>query len=151
MEVNSDVWNGRFAGPNSPTNMQLGYLIMRLLLGLNLFMHGFMRYLTGVSNWEQPTAELFVGTFLPEQFVHTVLYIIPAVELTLGTLLLIGLFTRWAVLGSVVLFFVLAFGHGVRQNWTGIHLIMHYTIYFWILLALQKQNWLALDNRRSAT
>ena len=147
--MTSDIWNGRFGGPRSPTNMQLGYLIMRLMLGINLFQHGFMRYLTGVSNWEQPMAETFVGTFLPQPFVHAVLYTIPAVELVLGTLLLLGLFTRWAVLGSVVLFLVLAYGHGVRQNWAGIHLIMHYSVYFWILLVLQKQNWLALDNKRA--
>ncbi len=95
-------------------------------------------------------AEMFVGTFLPQPLVHAVLDSIPAVELVLGTLLLVGLFTRWAVLGSVVLFLVLAYGHGVRQNWAGIHLIMHYSIYFWILLVLQNQNWLALDNKRAA-
>lgn len=44
---------------------------------------------------------------------------------------------------------VLAYGHGVRQNWEGIHLIMHYSIYFWVLLVLQNQNWLALDNKRA--
>lgn len=145
--MTSDIWNGRFAGPNSPRNMQIGYLVMRLILGINLFQHGFMRYLTGVSNWEQPTAALFTGTYLDGPLLHMALYIIPAVELVLGTLLLLGLFTRWAILGSIMLFLVLAYGHGVRQNWAGIHLIMHYSIYYWILLCLQNQNWLALDNK----
>ncbi|MGY9107158.1 MAG: hypothetical protein ACKVG0_11635, partial [Alphaproteobacteria bacterium] len=75
------------------------------------------------------------------------LYVVPTVELILGVMLLLGLFTRSALIATVVLFLVLDFGHGVRQLWSNMHLIMHYSVYFWIMFILIKQNWLALDNK----
>ncbi len=131
--------------------MQLGYFFMRIMLGVNLFFHGFMRILTGVGAWEEPMALTFVDTYLPMPLVHFSLYLIPYAEIALGTLTLLGLFTRWALLGGVVLFVILMYGHTVRQNWSGVHLISHYGIYYWVMLVLQSQNWLALDNRRAAT
>ena len=38
----------------SPTNLQISYFLFRVLVGVNLFFHGFMRVLTGVSAWEIP-------------------------------------------------------------------------------------------------
>ncbi len=133
----------------SPTNLQIGYCFFRVFVGVNLFLHGFMRVLTGVSAWEIPTAATFTDTFLPMPLVHIALYMIPFVQIFLGTLIVLGLFTRWALLGGLVLFLVLLFGHTVRQNWGGAHIVMHYGLYYWILLALLSQNWLALDNRRT--
>ena len=92
-------------------------------------------------------AETFVGTILPMPLVVGTLYIIPAAEVVLGFLLLVGLFTRSALLASVVLFLVLHFGHGVRQIWSNMHLVMHYSVYFWIMFVLIRYNWLALDNK----
>jgi thiosulfate dehydrogenase [quinone] large subunit len=134
----------------SPTNMQIGYFLFRVLVGVNLFFHGFMRVLTGVSAWEIPQAEAFVDTFLPMPLVHLSLYSIPYVEVVLGALIMLGLFTRWALIGGLTLMLMLVFGHLVRQFWSGAHTVMHYGLYYWILLALVGQNWMALDNRRTA-
>ena len=147
----NDLLTARFGGPGSPTNMQLGYFFLRLMLGINLFFHGFMRYLTGVSAWEQPMAETFAGTYLPMPMVHAALYTIPFAELVLGTLTILGLFTRWALLGGVLLFVVLMYGHTVRQNWSGVHLVIHYGFYYWALFVFIRYNWLALDNRGTAS
>ena len=57
----------------APTNMQIGYFFMRIMLGMNLFFHGFMRIVTGVSAWEIPMAATFEDTFLPMTLVHTFL------------------------------------------------------------------------------
>ena len=75
----------------APTNMQIGYFFMRIMLGMNLFFHGFMRIVTGVSAWEIPMAATFEDTFLPMTLVHTFLYMIPYIEVVLGTLTLLGL------------------------------------------------------------
>ncbi len=129
--------------------MELGYLFLRIFLGMNLFNHGLMRFLTGITAWEQPLAETFVNTYLPMPMVHFALYLIPFVEFIIGTCLLLGLLTQRAVLGSLLLFTVLMYGHTVRQNWEGAHLMMHYGVYCWILLAFRRYNWLALDNRKT--
>jgi thiosulfate dehydrogenase [quinone] large subunit len=139
--------NSKSAG--SPTNLQIGYFFFRVLVGVNLFFHGFMRVLTGVSAWEIPQAATFTDTFLPMPLVHLSLYSIPYIEVALGALIILGLFTRWALIGGLTLMLMLLFGHLVRQNWSGAHTIMHYGLYYWILLALLGQSWMALDNRRT--
>lgn len=139
-----------FETTGSPTNLQIGYFFFRVLAGVNLFFHGFMRILTGVSVWEVPTAATFADTFLPMSLVHIALNMIPYVEVVLGALITLGLFTRWALIGGLAFMLVFVFGHTVRQNWSGAHIVMHYGLYYWILLALLRQNWLGLDGRRSA-
>jgi thiosulfate dehydrogenase (quinone) large subunit len=145
-----DIWNDRIAGPKSPTNMQLGYLIMRLMLGVNLFMHGFIRLLTDYEVWRESTYETFIGAILPLFLVKGFLYMIPPVEVVLGVFLLLGLFTRSALLGSALLFLALEIGHGVRHNFGDMHVLMHFSVYLWALLAFRKLNWLALDNKMFA-
>ena len=145
----TSILEDRFAGPGSPKNMELGYLFLRIFLGMNLFNHGLMRFLTGITAWEQPLAETFVNTYLPMPMVHFALYLIPFVELIIGTFLLLGLLTQRALLGSLLLFTVLMYGHTVRQSWEGAHLMMHYGVYCWILLAFRRYNWLALDKRKT--
>jgi thiosulfate dehydrogenase [quinone] large subunit len=134
----------------SLTNLQIGYVFFRVFVGANLFLHGFTRILTGVSAWALPEAVTFTDTFLPMSLVHIALYMIPYVQIFLGTCIVLGKYTRWALLGGLCLFFLLLFGHTVRQNWSGAHIVMHYGLYYWILLALLSQNRLALDNRRTA-
>lgn len=136
------------SGPLS--NLQIGYVFFRVFVGANLFFHGFMRFVTGVGAWEEPTAALFADTFLPMPLVHIALYMIPPVQVFLGTCIALGLFTRWALFGGLSLFLILLFGHVVRMNWSGAHISMHYGLYYWILLALLSQNRMALDNRRAA-
>ena len=45
-------------------------------------------------------------------------YVIPCVELLIGTLLLLGLFTRAALTLALLLMLVLMFGIGLKQDWT---------------------------------
>lgn len=138
----------RTAGPL--TNFQIGYFFFRMFVGANLFLHGFTRILTGVSAWALPEAATFTDTILPMFLVNAALFMIPYVQIFLGTCIFLGLFTRWALLGGLCLFFVLLIGHTVRQNWSGAHIVMHYALYYWILLAVLSQNRLSVDNRRAA-
>jgi len=147
MKITIDTDSG-VAG--SPTNLQLGYFIFRVFTGANFFFHGFMRFVTGVSAWAQPQAASFTETFLPLPLVSIALYMIPFVQVVVGAAIILGWRTRAALLGGLGLFFLLLFGHVVRQNWGGAHTVMHYAIYYWILLALLSQNWMSLDSRRAA-
>lgn len=133
-----------------PDGWQIGYFFFRIMVGINLFFHGFMRVLTGLSEWEAGLATQFVDTFLPMPLVHVALYMIPIVEIVIGAMTILGLYTRWAIYGGVILMVVLLFGHTVRQNWPGTHIVMPYGVYYWILLVLQEKNWFALDNLRTA-
>lgn len=134
---------------DSPSRMQVGYFFFRIMLGINLFFHGFMRVLSGLSEWEAQLSLSFVDTFLPMPLVHIALFAIPIVEIIVGGLLIVGLFTSWALIGSVSLMVVLLFGHATRQTWPQTHIVMPWGIYFWVMLVLENHNWLALDNLRT--
>jgi uncharacterized membrane protein YphA (DoxX/SURF4 family) len=123
-------------------------VIFRIYVGTNLFFHGFMRFATSLEEWEMREAASFADTFLPMPLVHLALYLIPYVQVFLGTCIVIGVFTWWALIGGLGLFFILLFGHVVRMNWSGAHTVMHYAVYYWVLLALLTQNRLALDRLR---
>ena len=145
-----DIPGANTTHTGNPSGLQIGYFFFRIMVGINLFFHGFMRVLTGLSEWEAGLATQFVDTFLPMPLVHVALYMIPIVEIVIGAMTILGLYTRWAIYGGVILMVVLLFGHTVRQNWPGTHIVMPYGIYYWILLVLQGQNWFALDNFRTA-
>ena len=131
------------------SNIRIGYFLFRITIGVNIFFHGFMRLLTGLSVWEVPTAAAFTDTYLPMPLVHLFLYTLPFVEVVLGTLMTLGLFTRWAMIGGAVMMLLLVYGNTARQEWGTVGNNMLYALYFWIMLALQNYDWLALDNRRS--
>lgn len=146
----NDILDSRFAGPNSPTNLEVAYFVMRVMLGINLTFHGIMRPITGMTAFVDDFAPTFADTFLPMLLVRASLYFIPIAELVVGVLTILGLFTRFALISGVLIFALLLAGHAVRSNWGGIHLVMHYVFYYVVLFALLSQNRLALDNRGSA-
>ena len=100
------------------------------MLGVNLFFHGFNRVLMGLNEFEARVAALFVDTYLPMPLVHIALYMIPIVEIVIGALTILGLFTRWALFGGVILMIVLLFGNTARQNWSGTHIVIPYGLYY---------------------
>jgi len=108
-----------------------------------------MRLLTGLSAWEGPQAAVFVDTYLPMPLVHAFLYTLPFVEVALGAMMILGLFTRWAMIGGAVMMLSLIFGNTARQEWGTVGNNMLYSLYFWIMLALQRYDWFGLDSRRA--
>jgi thiosulfate dehydrogenase [quinone] large subunit len=131
------------------SNLQIGYFLFRLTLGVDIFFHGAMRLITGLSAWEVAQAAAFVDTPLPMPLVHAFLYTLPFIEVVLGALTILGLFTRWALIGGSVMMLILVFGNTQRQEWATVGNNMHYVVYYWLLIIRQCDNWLAWDNRRA--
>ncbi len=141
-----------FDDPNpdgSVNNFRLGYVLFRITIGVNIFFHGFMRLLTGLSAWEVPQAAVFADTYLPMPLVHAFLYTLPFIEVALGAMMILGLFTRWAMIGGAVMMLSLVFGNTARQEWGTVGNNMLYSLYFWIMLTLQRYDWFGLDSRRA--
>ncbi len=131
------------------SNIRIGYFLFRITIGVNIFFHGFMRLLTGLGAWATPVADTFADTYLPMSLVLAFLYTLPFIEVALGAMMTLGLFTRWAMIGGAVMMLVLLYGNTARQDWGTAGNNMHYALYFWIMLALHHYDWLALDNRRA--
>ncbi len=133
-------------------NRQMAYAIFRVTLGLNIFLHGFVRILTGPSAFEAHTEQLFTNTFLPAGQVHLFLSILPYIEAAVGSLILVGLFTFWALAAGALLMLVLIFGTAARQDWTTVGIQTAYGLFYYFLISRNQDNWLAIDclfaNRR---
>jgi thiosulfate dehydrogenase [quinone] large subunit len=106
---------------DSPIREQrTAYLLLRLIMGLDFFGHGFARIFTGThlggfAHW-------MVGDMakapLPPGLVLATGYVVPCVELAIGVLLLIGVGIRFALILAMLLMMVLMFGVTMKQEWS---------------------------------
>ena len=150
----TDNGPGPSAGGNtifkSVGDWQLAYAIFRFTLGVNIFFHGAMRLITGLDAWVHFQAPAFADSpLLPMWAVVAFLTVLPFVEVVLGALLALGLYTRFALLAGAAMIFVLVFGNLTRQEWGTVGNNMHYLLYYALLIAFHRYNCFALDTRCS--
>ncbi len=125
---------------------QLAYAVFRLTLGINILVHGAGRIFgPGAAAFAATTAVEFSKTPLPAGMVHAFLVVVPFAELVLGTLALLGLFTRWALVLGGLLIAALEFGTAVRSDWNLVGVQMIYAIIYYLLLVHRSYNRFSLD------
>ncbi|UTJ07843.1 DoxX family protein [Arcobacter roscoffensis] len=125
----------------------LAYALLRLAMGVNMFVHGLVRLpkLEAFNTW---MLGYFQDTFLPEFLVNIMSYTIPFVELAVGVLLILGLFTRQALLAGALLMVVLLFGACLKENWEWAAFQMIYAIFFFMLSYFIELNKVSIDKLR---
>jgi len=122
------------------------YLILRLAIGLSMFGHGLVRLgkLSGFSKW---MVSSFENSILPEVIVTPFSYALPILEFCVGLLLIIGLFTKQAILMGAVIMLVLIFGTTLIENWDILPSQLIHVAFFAVLLNFIRDNTLALDSK----
>ena len=130
---------------SSQFDRQLAYLIFRLTLGVNILIHGVTRIFGGATAFASHTEAQFTNTPLPPGLVHTFLLAVPFIEVLLGALITIGLFTRWVLALGGLLIVVLVLGTALRSDWTTVGVQMIYAIVYYLLLANRTENRFSLD------
>lgn len=140
--------------PTPTRERHQAYLLLRLVTGLDFFMHGFARIFTGthLSGFAQGMAKSMAATPLPPSLTLASGYAIPCVELLIGTLLLLGLFTRAALTLALLLMLVLIFGVGLKQDWNVAGQQLLYALVLAILLFARNPydlSWPQLFRRRT--
>lgn len=114
------------------------YALLRLLLGVDLFGHGFIRILHGTAAFAAGIVAQMANTPLPPALVHPFALAIPWIELVLGTLLILGLFTRTALTLSMLFMIALMVGITLRQDWPTAGLQLIYGLVLFVLLFLRR-------------
>lgn len=123
----------------------IAYSLLRLALGLNIFLHGLVRLGPNYSKFIEWTLGVFKNAPLPEFAVQGFAYAIPPLELLVGALLLTGLFTLPAlVLGSAVMIALMA-GMCIVQNWEIVGIQMIYILIYCLLTFALNYNHYSLD------
>lgn len=123
----------------------LAFSILRLTLGVNIFLHGATR-IAGLDAFAQGVADQFASTFLPEALVYgfAASVIVPG-EVLVGLLLILGLFTRWALAAGALLMTALVFGTALRQEWGTASTQMIYAAVYYGLHLFVGYNRFSLD------
>ena len=123
----------------------VAYFLLRVALGLNILMHGVARIASGTGVFAATLSHTFQNTPLPRPAVLAFGTCLPWVEAALGLVLLIGLFTREALVGGSILILVLTFGSTLHQDWDVAGIQLTYALAYAALLACQGLNIYSLD------
>ena len=129
---------------------ELAYLLLRLTMGVNILMHGLSRILAGLRPFVAGMMKEFAPTPLPAPLVHVFAYALPWSELFIGIAILLGLWTRAALVLGALEIIVLTFGVSLTQNWDVAGIQMTYAIVYAILLAFEGYNRWSVDRWRGA-
>lgn len=125
----------------------LAYALLRIAFGVNFAGHGFIRIYNGVSAFATSTAEHLAKSPLPHGFVLRISHAIPFFEAVLGLTLILGVFTRIALVCGAIFIMALTIGVTANQRWDLASQQLLYSIVFFLLLYLIEHNALAIDNR----
>ena len=124
---------------------RLAYGLLRVLLGANIFMHGVSRLIAGQAVFAAKIAGQFAHTPLPHWSLVSFAAILPWAEALLGLLLLLGLWTRFALIAGCLLILLLTVGITLVQDWNVAALQLIYASAYAALLFLRSYNAYSLD------
>ena len=123
----------------------LAYGILRLTLGVNIFLHGATRLFSGVGGFVSATVEQLSRTPLPEASVRIFATALPFLEAAVGFAILIGLWTRRALAGGALLMAALVFWTALRSDWATLGIQMVYAVVYFLLLMFRAHDRFSLD------
>jgi thiosulfate dehydrogenase [quinone] large subunit len=123
----------------------LAYALLRISLGVNFAGHGLIRIHNGVAAFAQTTSDHLAKSPLPHGLTYAFSYAIPFIEAILGLTLILGVFTRVALICGAVFMMLLTVGVTANQQWDLAGQQLLYSVVFFLLLYLLEHNALALD------
>ncbi|MEM6425931.1 MAG: DoxX family protein [Cyanobacteria bacterium P01_D01_bin.128] len=124
----------------------LAYTFLRVIIGVNYFNHGVTR-IGNIPAFMDSMVSAMEGAWMPEVLVRINAALVPPVELIIGVLLILGLFTRGALIACLVLMLILMYGVTIVQNWGAASSQLIYDIVLVALLAGISFNQVSLDRQ----
>jgi thiosulfate dehydrogenase [quinone] large subunit len=125
----------------------LAFFTLRLALGVNELMHGVTRLFmgAGLSGFLAFTQNQFKDAPLPVWQVRSFATVVPIAELIIGILLILGLWTRWALTVAAVLMIGIIFGTAVRGDWQLVFLQTFYSFLYAVMLMWRRYDLWSVD------
>ena len=123
---------------------KLGYLVLRITLGLSILMHGLVR-LPHLQAFADGLVKMFGDTPLPAMLVRPFGFGLVFVETAVGLLVLLGLWTQEALLVGSAAMAALIFGSALRSEWETVAIQLLYAAIYAALLAAREYNAYSLD------
>lgn len=122
----------------------IAYLLLRLALGASLLGHGLVRLpkLKGFSEW---LVSSFEGSMLPLWAVAPFGYVLALIEFVAGLLLVLGLFSRIALMAGSLVMIALIFGSCLIEKWEWLPSQMIHVLFAVGLLVFVAHNRFSID------
>ena len=133
------------SGSGPVWNVAWSYAVLRLTLGSTFLLHGVTRFVSGWSAFADQMVQSFHNTFLPDFMVRPFALSVPPVEVVLGMLLCLGLFTRWTLIAGGLWMVALVFGTTIRQDYPTVAIQLLYALLFFVLQVWEPSNRISLD------
>jgi len=131
------------------SNQQLAFLLARITLGINLFIHGLVR-IPKLNAFAEGVTQGFQETMLPLLLVKPLAYAIPVIELLLGLAILLGIWTRKSLVASAIFIIILISGSAFQENWDGVSTQMLYALFIFFLIKNEEFNvWYLTKNSKN--
>jgi thiosulfate dehydrogenase [quinone] large subunit len=111
------------------------YVLLRVTLGLNICLHGVVRWSKGLHSFAESLVPLFAKTPLPPWSVIDFGYVLPILEALVGAAVLFGLQTRRSLQAGSFLMLLLMFGSSLREDWPTVGIQLTYAVVYCILIA----------------
>jgi thiosulfate dehydrogenase (quinone) large subunit len=124
---------------------RLAFAFLRFTLGLNILMHGTVRLPIMSASFVGGLVKEFAKTPLPAVAVKAFAYSLPFAEGLVGLFVLVGLWTRSALLLGALIMAALVFGTALLSDWNTLAIQMLYVVIYAALLALREYNDYSLD------
>lgn len=121
------------------------YTLLRIVVGINYFNHGATR-IFNIPGFMDSMVNTMQDSWIPEFLVRINAALVPPVELIVGALIIIGFWTRGALIASFILMAILMYGITIIQNWDGASSQLIYNIVLFILLAGLNFNRISVDS-----
>lgn len=122
----------------------VAYTLLRLIVGINFFGHGFIR-LPKIGGFREWMVSLFDKSPLPSSMVSVFATVLPFIEFTVGIALIFGIFTRYATSLGALVICALIFGSCMIENWEMAGGQMIYGLMLFVLLFFSEYNKISAD------
>jgi thiosulfate dehydrogenase [quinone] large subunit len=130
----------------SQTDERIAYAFLRFVFGLNICFHGVSRLLGERTAFlAYLTQSMAHAVLVPKATIPVLAAVLPWVEAIVGLLLLLGLFTRFALIAGSDVMVLLMAGATLAQEWEIAGLQLIYCLTYFILLTLRGRNIFSLD------
>lgn len=133
------------------SDASIAYAIFRFTFGVNIAFRGIVRIANGLDVFAGDLVKQFAATAFPVGAVDAFGHVVPWVETIVGILLILGLWTRGALIIGGLMMASLTFGAMFLQNFNLAWLQLTYAMAFFALLALRSWNLISLDARLRST
>jgi thiosulfate dehydrogenase [quinone] large subunit len=122
------------------------YTILRLSFGANIMLHGVSRLLAGHAAFLAYLTHYFEKTpAVPASLLPAFATVLPFAETGLGVLLIVGLWTRFALIAGGLVMTGLVIGTNLAQDWNVAGLQLIYAFLYYYLLVHRDQNAVSID------